>query len=170
MLLALVLCFLFTLFARNVVQLLFTAKYLPAIRVSELQIWYLFLTTVDSLIGTILGAINKEKTILRFGIYKALFCTPFLYFGSMYGALGLSYGYVVSLAFFQIYLWNGFKKAINIKIQQIEVLWFSSIALFTVSYFIQTDNTFLLRIIISFFVVGFTIFYISRNYKLAMLK
>jgi O-antigen/teichoic acid export membrane protein len=170
MLLALILCFLFTLFAGDLVRLLFSAKYLPAIKVSQLQIWYLFLTTVDSLMGTILGAINKEKTILRFGIYKALFCTPFLYYGSKYGALGLSLGYVVSLAFFQVYLWNGFKKAMNVKINQIGVLWGASIVLFLISYFIHPANTLALRLGVAVVAIGATAFYISKNYKLTMTK
>lgn len=170
MLLALILCFLFTLFAGDVVRLLFTAKYIPAIKVSQLQIWYLFLTTVDSLMGTILGSVNKEKVILKFGIYKALFCTPFLFYGSMFGALGLSYGYVASLAFFQIYLWLGFKKAMNIPLKQIEILWFSSVVLFGVSYFVHQDNTFILRVIIALLVIGATFAYISKSYKLAMAK
>jgi O-antigen/teichoic acid export membrane protein len=170
MLLALILCFLFTLFAGDLVRVLFSAKYLPAIKVSQLQIWYLFLTTVDSLMGTILGAINKEKTILRFGIYKALFCTPFLYYGSKYGALGLSLGYVVSLAFFQVYLWNGFKKAMNVKINQIGVLWGASIVLFLISYFIHPANTLFLRLGVAVAAIGATAFYISKNYKLTMTK
>lgn len=170
MLLALILCFLFTLFAGDVVRLLFTAKYIPAIKVSQLQIWYLFLTTVDSLMGTILGAVNKEKTILKFGIYKALFCTPFLYYGSKFGALGLSYGYVASLAFFQIYLWVGFKKAMNIPLKQIEILWFSSVVLFAISYFVHQDNTFILRVVIALFAIGATFAYISKSYKLAVVK
>lgn len=170
MLLALILCFLFTLFAGDVVRLLFTAKYIPAIKVSQLQIWYLFLTTVDSLMGTILGSVNKEKVILKFGIYKALFCTPFLFYGSMFGALGLSYGYVASLAFFQIYLWLGFKKAMNIPLKQIETLWLSSVVLFGVSYFVHQDNTFILRVIIALLVIGATFAYISKSYKLAMAK
>ncbi len=168
MMLALILCFLFTLFTQDIVKLLFSAKYLPAVKVSQLLIWYIFLTTVDSLMGTILGAINKEKVILKFGIYKALFCTPFLYIGSMYGALGLAYGYVISLALFNIYLWIGFKRALNSRISKVAILWFFSGAGFLISYFIQPANTFIIRFAMALAAIGFTGFYISKNYKSAM--
>ena len=56
MLPALVLCTLFTLFAREVVVLLFTDAYLPAVKVCQLQVWFVFLMGVNSLIGTILGS------------------------------------------------------------------------------------------------------------------
>jgi O-antigen/teichoic acid export membrane protein len=167
MMLALVLCFLFALFAQDIVKLLFSAKYLPAVKISQLQIWYTFLATVDSLIGFILSAINKDKVILKFGIYKAIFCTPFLYIGSMYGALGLSYGYVISLALFNIYLWIGFKRALNSRISKVAVLWVFSAALFLVSYFLPA-NIFVIRVIIALAAMGFTGYYIAKNYKTAL--
>ncbi|MEL6275772.1 MAG: oligosaccharide flippase family protein, partial [Bacteroidota bacterium] len=98
MLVGLFLCFGFSLFVREVVTLLFPASYLPAVVVCQMQIWYLYLTSIDSFVGTILGATDKERFILQLGIVNAIFTTPLLFFGSKYGALGLSYGFVIGFA------------------------------------------------------------------------
>lgn len=171
MLFSLLLCFLFTLFASDGVNLLFSTKYLPAIKISQLLIWYLFLASIDSLMGTILGAVNKEKVILKFGIYKALFCTPFLYFGSKYGALGLAYGYVIPMALFQIYLWYAFRKSVIIEVKSINILWLLSILLFAISYYFgQSTDSFVFRVILAVAVLSFATVYGYKNYKRAILE
>ncbi len=171
MLFSLILCFLFTLFASDGVNLLFSPKYLPAVKISQLLIWYLFLASIDSLMGTILGAVNKEKIILRFGILKALFCTPFLYFGSKYGALGLAVGYIVPMALFQIYLWYAFRQAVVIKVKDINALWILSVLLFSISYYFgQSGNYLVLRILLAVGVLSFATIYGYKNYKRAILK
>jgi len=165
-LLALVFCFLFTLFARDVVTSIFPASYLPAVAVCQLQIWYLFLTSIDSLIGTILGATNKEKMILKLGILRSLISTPMLYYGSTFGALGLSYGYVISFALFQIYLWYVFKKTTRIKINLSGMFWLLSIALFFVAQFAASHISFIYKLILALAVLGGAAFHISKTYRL----
>lgn len=170
MIAALILCFLFTLFAREVVTLLFNPSYLPAVAVCQLQIWFLFLMSVNSLVGTILGAVNKEKLILKLGIINALVSTPMLYFGSKYGALGLSYGYVISFAIFEIYLWYIFKKSVKINIQYDLFLWIFAVILFAISYFIPQNLYFLYRIILSLVVIGLTSLYFFKTFKTVKAK
>lgn len=165
MILSLLLCFLFTMFAGEVITLLFSEKYKPAIPVSQLQIWYLFLASVDSLIGTILGAINREKLIFKFGLVKAIFCTPFLYYGSTFGALGLSYGYVLSVAVFMIYLWFMFLKYVKVRISQSGILWASAVVVFLLSYFVSSEWSFINKLALSGVVVGITSVFIFRTYK-----
>jgi len=156
----LVLCTLFTLFAREVVTMLFTDAYLPAVKVCQLQVWFVFLMGVNSLIGTILGATDNEKLLLRLGVANAVVSTPLLYFGSYYGALGLSYGYVISFAVFEIYVWFVFKRALKVKIDIDVLLWVLAVAFFILSYFIPVDTGIIYRLMFgTFAVVGLGLFF-----------
>ncbi len=169
MLLGLVMCFLFSLFVGEAIDFLFPASYAPTIKVCQLRIWYLFLTSVDSFIGTLLGAANKEKVILRIGIVNSLFTTPILFFSSYYGALGLSYGYVISFAIFQFYLWYVFRKVLKINVNGTTWIWISFIILFCISYFADTifsEHLLLFKILVSLIVVGGVGYYVCQNYKL----
>lgn len=163
-----IMCFLFTFFIREIVLLIFKASYLPAVQVCQLQVWFVFLMGINSLIGTILGAVNKEKIILKLGIVNALISTPMLYWGSKYGAVGLSYGYVISFAVFEFYCWAQFKKIIAVQIKKDWLFWGVVLLLFCISYFIKPINTLALRIILSSLIIGIASFYFIRDYKLAM--
>ena len=77
-----------------------------------------------------------------------------LYFGSYYGAIGLSYGYVVSFAVFEIYLWIKFRKALNVKIDADGLLWLLAIGFFLVSYFIPVDLGFMYRLLVGGIALG----------------
>jgi O-antigen/teichoic acid export membrane protein len=167
MLLGMLLCFLFTLFAKELFGLIFPASYLPAVLVCQLQIWYLFLTSVDSLIGTIFGATNNEKKILRLGIVNSLFSTPILYFSSQYGALGLASGMVFSFAIFQFYLWHVFGKTLRFGIEDRGLMWFSAAALFGVSYFVAGDMHIGYKLLMASGVLLLTGRYFFKNYALA---
>lgn len=158
---ALILCSLFTLFAREIVVLLFSSSYLPAVKVCQLQVWFLFMMTINSLIGTVLGAINKEKLILRIGIVNALISTPMLYFGSRYGAIGLSYGYVISFALGGIYVWYKFRRLVNINFNN--SIWILAIFLFIISYFTPHDIPIIYRIILASIIVGIATIYIHKG-------
>lgn len=171
MLLGIFLSFLFTLFARDVVSFLFTSKYLPAVRVCQVQIWFLYLSSLDYLAGVILGAVNKEKTILKLGIVRAVFATPILYYGSKFGALGLSYAFVISFAIYQFYLWYVFKKTLNVKIKNAGFLWILTILFFGIAYFIiRPDMSIFYRIMLASAVIGGFVYYIFKNYKSLALK
>ena len=149
MIIALTACFLFTLFVADIVVLLFPESYLPAVKVCQLHVWYVFLTSIDSLIGTILGSINKEKLILRFGVIYLIVCTPALYYGSTFGAYGLSVAYVFSFGICQFYVWHVFTKSTNLKIGHSVIIWTFAAILFVISNTIPFEGTFLFRILIS---------------------
>lgn len=165
LLLAAILCFLFTLFSREVVVLLFSDNYLPAVKVCQLQVWYVFLMGVNSLIGTIWGSTNKEKLILKTAIVNAVISTPILYFGSFYGAMGLSYGYVISFAIFEIFLWRLFIKSEKIVITKDWLLWSIALLFFLVSYFFPKNISIFYRMTIAVFVLSIYFWYGIRNYK-----
>jgi O-antigen/teichoic acid export membrane protein len=159
------LCFLFTLFSREVVLLLFTESYLPAIKVCQLQVWYIFLMGVNSLIGTIWGATNKEKLILKTAVVNAILSTPILYFGSYYGALGLSYGYVISFAIFEIYIWRVFIKSEKIVINDDWILWIIAILLFFTSYYFPVNISIVYRLFTAAIILTLFSLYVYAKYK-----
>lgn len=167
MLLGMLLCFLFTLFAKELFELIFPESYLPAVLVCQLQVWYLFLTSIDSLIGTIFGATNNEKKILRLGIVNSLFSTPILFLSSQYGALGLASGMVFSFAIFQFYLWYVFRKTLHFKIEDRGLMWVSAAVLFGLSYFIAGNITLTYKVLVGILVLILTGMYFFRNYTLA---
>ena len=164
-LVSMVFCFLFTLFAKEVVVLLFPAEYLPAVAVCRIQVWYIFLTSIDSLIGVILGAANKEKLILRFGIVYFLICTPALYYGSTFGALGLSYSYIIAFGACLIYVWPTFKKSLSMNIRHDNYIWLVALGLFSISYFVSADTALGYKILLSLGVLVGIMTYCSKIYK-----
>ena len=127
-------CFLFSFLIKLIIPFFFSIEYHAAIKTCQLQIWFVGLMAINSFIGTIWGAANKEKLMFKIGLVNALISTPFLFFGSKYGAVGLSMGYVFSFAIVEPYLWYKFKKSFEIKIKNDFILWLLAIILFIISY------------------------------------
>lgn len=170
MLLALVLTFMFTLFARDVVNLLFPASYMPAVFVCQLQIWFLFLNAIDSFIGAVWGATDNEKVLLRLGIIFSVLATPILFYGSKFGALGLSYAYVGALAVWQFYLFYVFRKVIKVRFKKEALLWTLTVVLFLVSYFFPVDASIFYKIMLALGVLGGIAYYFLKTYKKVALR
>ncbi|WP_273566617.1 oligosaccharide flippase family protein [Maribacter halichondriae] len=170
MLASMIFCFLFTLFAKEVVILLFPVEYLPAVAVCQIQVWYLFLTSIDSLIGVILGAANKEKLILRFGIVYFFICTPALYYGSKYGALGLSYSYVIAFGACLIYVWLTFKRTLGLELKHNGFIWAMGISLFLISYFLPYDMALGYKLLLSTLILMGIATYLFKSYKSIQVK
>jgi len=170
MMASMLICFIFTLFSKEIVILLFPDDYTPAIKVCQMQVWYLFFTSVDSLVGVVLGAANREKLILRFSIVYFLICTPVLFYSSKYGALGISYGYVISYGACLIYVWLTFKKSLNIKIKYDLRIWLLAISLFIISFYLTADISLIYKLIICLAVLGLLLPYSFKLYKPLFVK
>ena len=170
MIASMLICFIFTLFSKEIVILLFPDGYLPAIKVCQMQVWYLFFTSVDSMVGVVLGAANKEKLILRFSIVYFLICTPVLFVSSKFGALGISYGYVISYGACLIYVWLTFKKSLNIKIKYDLRIWLLAISLFILSYYLASEISIIYKLIICITVLGLLLPYSFKIYKPLFVK
>jgi O-antigen/teichoic acid export membrane protein len=158
--------FLFTMFSKEAVLWFFPSDYLPAVKVIQLQIWYIMLNGINHLITIIYGAVNMEKKIFKLALMSALFSTPLLFLGSYYGAFGISIAFVGSFAIYEFYYWNQFKKNIGIPIRNEKIAWLLTFGLFCFSYFIS-DQIGLHFKILSVFPILFLIF---RIYKTDLLK
>src|SRR5690606_16556585 len=158
------------LFSKEIVILLFPEEYLPAVKVTQMKVWYLFFTSIDSMVGVVLGAANREKLILRFSILYFLVCTPVLFYSSKFGVLGISYGYVISYGLCLIYVWLTFKKSFNIKIKYDGQLWLLAILLFFISYYLTSNTSLVYKLIICATISGSLILYSIRIYKPLLTK
>ncbi|MBN7803211.1 oligosaccharide flippase family protein [Algoriphagus aestuariicola] len=154
-------CFSFTLFSKDIILLVFSEKYLPAIKVIQFQVWYLFLNGINHFITVIFGASNREKLITKVALVNLLISAPFLYIGSLYGALGISLGFVISAVIYEFYIWHQFKKQLNIKISEEKLTWLLSLLLFMISYS-MSDASIYYKVILA---VGFSGTYIAFAYK-----
>ena len=170
MVVSMIICFVFTLFSKELVIFLFPEDYMPAVRVGQMQVWYLFFMSVDSLVGVFLGAANREKLILRFSIIYFLICTPALFFSSSFGALGIAYGYVISYGIGLIYVWITFKKSFNVKIKYDFLIWLIALILFIVSYYLTSGTSFIYKLLICLIILGLLIPYSIKIYKPLLFK
>lgn len=167
MLLGLTLSFLFTIFVKEAVVLLFSQDYLPAVAVTQMQVWFTFLMAVNRTISVVFGAINQEKLMFRLSLINAIISIPMLYFGSKFGAYGLSVGYVLSFALMEIYLWIKFKKIIKVKIKNDLLLWTVAIILYGLSFYLSEIESFIVKITLAILVLSpITIYlYYQKNKK-----
>lgn len=163
MLLGILMAFLFTMFAYEILGFLFPPSYLPAVIVCQLQIWFLLLSSIDSLIGTILGATDNEKKILKLGIINSIFSTPILYYGSKFGAMGMSIAYLSTFSIFQFYIWYVFKKSVGINVKDKILMWSLALGLFVVSYFLVNSLNLTYKIIIACIITALVLKLVLRN-------
>ncbi|PRY90883.1 oligosaccharide flippase family protein [Mongoliibacter ruber] len=171
MLLGILMAFLFTMFAHEILSFLFSPSYLPAVIVCQIQIWFLLLSSIDSMIGTILGATNNEKKIFQLGLINSIVSTPIIFYGSYYGALGLSVAYLITFGLYQFYIWYVFRKAVNVVIEKKLLMWALAISLFVVSYFVVSGFGLALKILISIPIVVFVVFMtVGKKHILKMIK
>ncbi|MFS2187014.1 oligosaccharide flippase family protein [Mucilaginibacter sp. Mucisp84] len=141
------LCFSFTLVSKEVVLILFGAKFLPSVNIIQYQIWFLFIFALNWYIGNIWGATDNQRLLSKWGIANSLIATPFLFIGSKYGGLGLSISYLIAYVIFLPFLYNTFTKSLNIKLNLIrEFIW--AIILFSLSVFLPLNTFLWIRIIL----------------------
>ncbi|MDL2323267.1 oligosaccharide flippase family protein [Bacteroidales bacterium OttesenSCG-928-A17] len=126
--------FLFCLLIEPVFKLFFDVQYLQAINVCKLMVWHVCLMGICSLIGTIWGAMNKEKLAFHTAIINAAINIPLLWLGSKYGAESISVAYIVSFSIFIVILWLVFLKT-NKPRKEITYAWLPAILLFILSLY-----------------------------------
>jgi O-antigen/teichoic acid export membrane protein len=162
-------CFLFSIYAREIVELLFSKAFLPVIKVCQLQVWFFFLMAFNSLLGTIWGAADKEKIMIRTTFINTVITTPLLYWGSYYGAFGLSCAYVSSFTIFGIYLWWKFCWSFKIGIKKDFLAAFILSAILFLLSFYLADKALWIRTLLISGVVCLLFVYYFRKIKLKIL-
>jgi O-antigen/teichoic acid export membrane protein len=97
------LAFLFSTYVKEIVDILFSEDYLPAVKVTQMQVWFTFIMAVNRTISIIFGSINQEKLLFHLSVLNAFISVPMLYYGSIYGAYGLSVAYVLSFTIMEFF-------------------------------------------------------------------
>lgn len=132
----------------DIVWLLYGQNYNSTGNVMAYQCWYIVLFAVFSLNGNILGAADKQKILMVESIVYAVITTPIIYYGSFYGADGLSISYVIASVinlFYLYYILHKISKSIfnfrTVIISLFILLFFSCFA-----YLIPSDTTIIVKV------------------------
>lgn len=102
-----------TFFRQEVIHLLYGQKYNNSSLVLGYQCWYIAIYGCVCLIGTILGAINRQKELSYLSILCTIIQVPILWYGSKYGAEFLSAAFLLATLInftIHIYVINGYLK------------------------------------------------------------
>lgn len=151
-----VICFAFSLFCEELVLLAFDDAYMPAVIVCQIQVWFFLFFSIDFLMGTFLGASNREKTILKFAIIYCIICSPALFYGSYYGAVGISTALLISYVISLIFTWHMFKSVMQTKMTSSNTSFLIILGLIALSFVITQlyPLHFIFKVII-FVTIGF---------------
>lgn len=104
---------LISIFRNDIVSLLYGESYKNTGAVLAFQCWYFVMFTIFSFNGNILGAADKQKLLSQESIIYAIITTPIIYYGSFYGACGLSIAYAFSTLLNIIYIFFFLHKVSN---------------------------------------------------------
>ena len=105
--------FLVSMFRYEIVNILYGQQYLDAVDVMAYQSWYMALYALFCLNGNTLGAADSQKKLAVCSIAYAVVSTPILYFSSIYGAVGLSIGFIVTSFINLLYIFPIMMKTIS---------------------------------------------------------
>lgn len=97
--------FVITLFSNEIVYILFGKEYANTGKVMAFQVWYLVFFSFFGFIGGILSSSDKQKRLSILSVIYAIISVPFLWFGSKYGAIGLSIAFVLASLVNLTYHW-----------------------------------------------------------------
>ncbi|GAA0879724.1 lipopolysaccharide biosynthesis protein [Algoriphagus jejuensis] len=155
----------FNLFIEDIVILLFSEEYLPAVKVTQMQVWFTFLMAVNYTISTVFGAINREKVMFNLAVVNGVISIPMMYYASRFGAYGLSVAYVTSFAIMEVVLWITFRNLLKIKIKREFTCWLIVVVMFVVSTFLIRDLQLETKIALSVLICFSVGLYFIKNYR-----
>jgi len=141
----LLICVFFSIFSKEIILIVFGKDYLPAIFIFKYQIWFVFLFTIQGLVGTLWMAADKQRILSICGIANAILCTPVLWFGSYYGAKGEALAYFLSYLIITPLLFFVFYRSLKLTFSVMIKPSIASLAVIAIGIFIP-DNSLILRI------------------------
>ena len=158
-----------TLFRKEVIHLLYGEKYLSSSLVLGYQCWYIAVYSCVCLIGTILGAINKQKQLSYMSIICTIIQVPILWYGSKYGAQYLSAAFLVatSITFIihiyviNLYLKNDLSYLFYIKISAIYLV------AYAISLLTPVNIELSIKILIFMLISGVGGYFLYKKYMLS---
>lgn len=108
-----------SIFRNGLVNLLYGDAYKNTGNVMAFQCWYFLMFSIVSFNGNILGASDRQKLLSAESVLYAITTTPILYYGSFFGAQGLSIAYAIAcfinITYIFIILYNASNKSLSLK-------------------------------------------------------
>ena len=162
--------FIVTLFGNEIVYILFGSEYANTGKVMAYQVWYLVFFSFFGFIGGILSSSDKQKELSILSIFYAAVSVPFLWYGSMYGAIGLSIAFFVASLVNLSYHWYCMNVLLpsSLGVKYTIRLFTPLIITFLVAINIPIDLSIFYRVIIM--IVFILIFFLSFNNKIISIK
>lgn len=159
--------FLLSLFRKEVVAILFGAKYAGSSDAMAYQCWYTVLYAILCIIGISLAASDKQRWLAALTTAYTLVALPIIWFGAAYGATGLAAGMIIGASINLTYHWYFFQKSLPSKFQTKGVIRFLIILISAAlcSWLIPTNDFMPLKVIIAFIILSGMMIIILKNWK-----
>ena len=160
--------FCFALFSRDLISLLYGEAYINTSKIILTQCWFTLMFAIFCIIGTVLSAFDKQRLLAILSMIYTLISFPIFYFGSKFGAIGLSISFVIAAFINMTYHWIYFikllKKGISI---EYSLSIFSLIGILTfLTYNYEFNISMIMRITLLIIITLSTLFYIYKiEYK-----
>ena len=100
-----IMALLVSMFRNELVNVLYGDAYTNTGSVMTFQCWYFVMFAIFSFNGNILGAADRQKVLSIESVLYAIITTPIVYYGSFYGAQGLSQAYAMSTLINIVYIY-----------------------------------------------------------------
>jgi O-antigen/teichoic acid export membrane protein len=141
-------CICFSLFSKEVVLLLYGNAYLDSARMILIQCWFTLLYAILCTIGTVLSSLDRQRLLSLLSVISAVIATVTYYFGTKYGAIGLSWAFVISAYISIAYHWVVFRKLLAPHITVSYLVIISAIIIFfnTGTLLIPFEFSFILKL------------------------
>ncbi len=156
--------FIMSFFRKEIVLVLYDQRYAGAAAVIAFQCWYTVWFAIFSLIGTVIGAMDKQRVLPVLSFSYALVSVPILWIGSSYGAIGLSMSYILVSLVNMTYHWFYFAKILPERISAIFsfLLFCGLIGAMGVSMAIPENLTFIWKLVI-FVGVAIVLYFVFKH-------
>lgn len=137
-----------SLIRRELILVLFGASFMRSADVLMYQCWMTLLGGVYYLIGVVLSARDRQRSLAILSTINAAVTIPFVWFGSMYGAAGLALGMLASALVNFPYHWIVFQRTVptrfSLRRSAMLLLFISALAL--PAYVIPSEGALILRL------------------------
>jgi O-antigen/teichoic acid export membrane protein len=162
----------FALFSRDLISLLFGNAYIITSKILLTQCWFTLMFAIFSIIGTVLSAYEKQRLLAILSMIYTLVSFPIFYFGSKFGAIGLSISFVIASFINMSYHWIYFIKSLEKGISIVySIAIFSLIGILTfLTYNYEFNISLIMKFLLLIIITLSTLFYFYKTeYKNLMI-
>ena len=166
-LLGIVGAFAVTFFRTEAISIIYGKKYISSVLVLSYQCWYMALYSLVCLIGTLLGAIDRQKELGYLSIVSTVIQVPILWVGSKYGAEYLSAAFLVATIIgfvIHAFVINNFLKH-SLKFSFFVKIFLGFVVAYIISILIPGQLNFLIKCVLFIFIMTAALYVLYNKYK-----